>query len=237
MWAIHVMDADGSNQVQLGDGGSPAWSPDGSQIAFAFGGGIWVMNADGSDRRELVNTASPGLPDSTVRIGRPTWSPDGQRIAFQACRCTLPVPFGYRQVMIMDADGTNVRPLSQDGWTTFSPAWSPVDADRIAVKSYDRMPSDSASFDHVIAFYSVSTGQREIRYRPHVRRLDYTHEAFDWSPGGRYIAFTQYNGYGGISRILYMDVETGDVRPLIPDDVDAFTPPDAEQYGVAWSRN
>jgi TolB protein len=79
---IYVMDADGSNVVRLTDDpaedGAPAWSPDGSQIAFqsdrAGGRHIFVMNTDGSDVRQLTF----GEP----RDGFPSWSPDGEWIAF-----------------------------------------------------------------------------------------------------------------------------------------------------------
>jgi hypothetical protein len=57
------MDANGSNQTQLTSDPYlhdqvPDWSPDGSKIAFASGGfgegQIWVMNANGSDQRQLT---------------------------------------------------------------------------------------------------------------------------------------------------------------------------------------
>jgi Tol biopolymer transport system component len=62
----------------------PAWSPDGSKIAFVSLSGddayhaLHVMNADGSAVRE-VTTRDHGA------IDHPTWSPDGQRIAFAKC--------------------------------------------------------------------------------------------------------------------------------------------------------
>ena len=70
---IFVMNADGTGQRRLsparlpgGDGtgdAEPAWSPDGKQIAFSFRGGglahhIYVMNADGSRRRNLTANQS-----------------------------------------------------------------------------------------------------------------------------------------------------------------------------------
>ena len=76
-WEVHVMNADGSGRVRLTETPSsvlvdqkpvwnntaPAWSPDGSQIAFLTDRNgrweIWVMNADGSNQR-LVKSL-PGL--------------------------------------------------------------------------------------------------------------------------------------------------------------------------------
>src|SRR6266542_537102 len=59
---LYVMDADGTNIQRLTDGQfsdySPAWSPDGTQIAFVRndreGAGLFVMNADGSDVRQVA---------------------------------------------------------------------------------------------------------------------------------------------------------------------------------------
>jgi len=79
---IFVMAADGSGAVNLTKNGHfdgwPAWSPDGSQIAFSSNRSdvyqIYVMKADGSDVTRVV--ASP------YTDVRPQWSPDGKRIVF-----------------------------------------------------------------------------------------------------------------------------------------------------------
>jgi Tol biopolymer transport system component len=96
-WEIHVMNADGSGRVRLTetspvamaeqmlkgeqpheyDNTSPAWSPDGSQIAFATNRTgrweIWVMNADGSNPHPMFSDAvnaqiqlSPQSPDERI---------------------------------------------------------------------------------------------------------------------------------------------------------------------------
>ena len=88
---VWVVDIDGSNEKQLTDipknweaGG---WSPDGSKIVYtsckksSMGVGetqeigIWIMNADGSDKKLLTKV-------DTGFIERMEWSPDGSKIAF-----------------------------------------------------------------------------------------------------------------------------------------------------------
>jgi hypothetical protein len=62
---------------------APAWSPDGSTIAFAHVGGdhrhIAVAHLDGSLRETIP-------VDASVRVQEPVWSPDGRMIAFTAWR-------------------------------------------------------------------------------------------------------------------------------------------------------
>ena len=80
------MNADGSAETKLTnntvDDVTPAWSPDGSTIAFAShrmgNWDIYLMNPDGSNERRLTrNPASDRSPD---------WSPDGSRLAFESNR-------------------------------------------------------------------------------------------------------------------------------------------------------
>jgi Tol biopolymer transport system component len=94
---------------------NPRYSPDGSQIVFVTkleaGTVISLMNADGTDQRQLTQVPQDGgLGDS-----HPDWSPDGRYIIFTRRTATKGTLF------IMGTDGSNQRefislPISQPDW-------------------------------------------------------------------------------------------------------------------------
>jgi TolB protein len=106
---------------------APAWSPDGSQIAFVSLSGddgyhaLHIMNPNGSGVREVT-------PRDEGGIERPTWSPDGRRIAFSKCI------HGSCDVYAVAADGSTLTQLTR-GMTAVGPAWSP-DGDWIAFTTW-----------------------------------------------------------------------------------------------------
>lgn len=136
---IYAINSDGSGLVRLTDSpgwdGTPVWSPDGQQIAFAserLGAPvIFVMNADGSDPRPLTDPSYASL--------MPAWSPDGQQIAFSSTQQYEIPGQGGRQVVdagfelwVMQVDGGQAQRLTGDpNDQSLYPTWGP-DSDELA---------------------------------------------------------------------------------------------------------
>jgi len=115
--AIYIMNARGGGLRRLAaDAARPAWSPDGRSIAFvgAVRGAkadVYVMRADGSDRRQLTR--------GTGNDHSPDWSPDGRRIAFFSDRD------GNQEIYVMNADGSRQVRLTRKVGHDQAPVWSP----------------------------------------------------------------------------------------------------------------
>jgi Tol biopolymer transport system component len=117
---ITTMKTDGSDEVSLTDdipfeSYQPEYTPDGKQIVFASQAGglvsaVWIMNADGSNKRRLT--------DAPLEAGGPDLSPDGKRVTFYSQQNT-PRPAA---VWVMNVDGSSQQRLTRGGlYAIYSP--------------------------------------------------------------------------------------------------------------------
>jgi Tol biopolymer transport system component len=121
---IHLMDPDGSNLVDLGPPGECAtWSPDSSKLMYCSHHGdgnwaVWVMNADGSNRRHLTY---PKLIEPAGAHGDApgAWSRDGAQVVYSS------EVGGDRELFLMNADGSNQHRLTHFRGGDAAEAWLP----------------------------------------------------------------------------------------------------------------
>lgn len=224
---IFVMEADGTNPVNItsspGHDTRPAWSPDGTRIAFGRDGDIWVMDADGGNKANLMN--SP-----TIEVD-PVWSPDGTRIAFGRGP-------GNGGLYVMNSDGSNVTFLAPNGSVGLDggSSWSP-DGSRIAFgpdlqlvnadgTSLTKLPDDNPAGTDldpswspdgnciVYRSYRGGVGEGEIYVttpdgtrRANLSRHPADEEWVTWSPDGTRIVFTSKRD--GNQELYVMDADGG----------------------------
>ncbi len=124
--SVYVYDMDTGEATQLTSGEwdfQPVWSEDGTQIMFVrdvdeslLNGELtlFVMNADGTDLHPLGE-------DETF-TGDTTYSPYGGEVAYMSNQD------GFWHIYIMEADGSNVRRLTEGESNNLFPAWRPVPA-------------------------------------------------------------------------------------------------------------
>ena len=162
--------AGGSNQ-------SPAWSGDGSKIAFSSARTgnpeIWISDSGGGTPHKLTSFKGPNIG--------PTFNPrTGAQIAWVSGRT------GEPQIYTMDIDGSNVQRITDGGYAV-SPSWSPNG--QLLAFSWNRKygPGDPGGDDiHVIDLASKDY-------------LQITHESGSndfpsWAPDGRHIVFQRTIG-------------------------------------------
>jgi len=157
---------------------SPAWSGDGTKLAFSSSRSgdpeIWVADSNGGNLRKLTSFRGPDVS--------PTWNPrTNSQIAWVSGRTGLP------QIYIMDADGANIQRMT-DGGYAISPSWSP--SGQFLAFSWNRKYGPGAPGGQDIYVMDIASK----------RWLQLTHDSGSndfpsWSPDGRHLVFQRENGH------------------------------------------
>ncbi len=169
-----------------------AFSNDGKTLAF-------TAQREGKDVLYLLD-----IPTRNVRkrldlnvdaVTGPSWSPDDKQITFSGTRG------GITDLFIVNADGTNLRAMTNDLYGDLQPSWSP-DGKHIAFAS-DRGPATDFSRLQIakwqIALLDVETGKVEVL--PGQAGLNINPV---WSPDGTSVAYI--SDRTGVANVFLFDL-------------------------------
>jgi len=216
-WRVATQGDEGSPRVLPGgawDDVDPAWSPDGTRLAFASNReGAWrVYVAGAAGEQPLRVTDGPG------QDRQPAWSPDGRWLLFVSDRD------GREQVYMVPAEGGAVRQLTHGPDGGSQPSWAPDGLRFAFVRLVDGRP-------RVFIGDTLGGTPRPLSSTPG-RQVQPA-----WSPDGRVIAFAGLEG--GRWSIYMAEVEGGAVRRVSPGGTDRrpMWSPDGRTLAFVTVRN
>ena len=161
--------------IKLEQASAPAWSPDGTKIAFfgeapLYNAGIWVVDSQGQNPMQLfpnvgTETLSAGVKDHIKNL---TWAPDGTMLAFET-----DTPSEFPEIWVIDSVAG--RPISR--FSGEQPAWGPNSKELIIRSCTPRCGLWQVGLD--------GSGGRQLTFN--------SSDSYPaWSPTGEYLVFSRF---------------------------------------------
>ncbi len=210
----------------------PAFSPDGTHIAYAdyahgspgpnplVGIEVYVMNANGTDKRRLTKTTVDGKTN-THKVIRwstlPAYSPDSTKIVYASTQS------GHSEIWVMNADGTQKQQLTfnapnngPEGPDANFPSFSP-DGTKIAF-----LCGWETLYGNICVMNADGSGRTQLTHNNDngLRKNEASNDEPAWSPDGTRIMFDSNRNDrklgGRAARTWVMDADGSNQRVLIP---------------------
>jgi Tol biopolymer transport system component len=179
---VYTINADGTGETVLASGRDPAWSADGTKLAYVNPAGhLAVMNADGSGQTDLGVAPQPGYEFSD--LWNPSWSPDGTKIVYENDEETID-DLQTREIYVVSGvipNGPKTRLPFCDFCVAQDPSWSP-DGGWIAAHVTD---PDTGAIS-IKKIRPDGTGLTDVYSGPS--------DSPDWAPNGFRLAVSEGQG-------------------------------------------
>ncbi len=187
---IYTMRADGTGERRLTNDRvlqqDPVWSPDGRRILYAeirrdpefvggpfdFQGALFLMNADGSNVRQLTPFK---LGIQRIALD---WSPDARKIVFEL-RFFPFSPKRQSDIAVMNADGSGVRRLTRTRAYETDPVWSPDGRKILFTSDRHQRRGPHELYSRAFELYTMDANGRRITRLTRNRRSE---TLPDWQP-------------------------------------------------------